>query len=141
MTLFYMTIDSVSGRLAWVRAGHDPAILYDPVTQQFDELRGEGMALGVDSNWQYVENHKAGLAPGQIIFLGTDGIWETHNSQGGMFGKKSVCNLISQNASFSAEEIVNRVVNELDIYRGNQEPEDDVTLVAIKIAPEFPLSY
>ncbi len=141
MTLFYMTIDSVSRRLAWVRAGHDPAILYDPATQRFDELRGEGMALGVDSDWQYVENHKTDLAPGQIIFLGTDGIWETHNSQGRMFGKKSVCNLISQNASFSAEEIVTHVVNELDIYRGNKEPEDDITLVVIKIAPELPLPY
>jgi len=141
MTLFYMTIDPASGRLTWVRAGHDPAILYDPATERFEELRGDGMALGVDKNWQYVENRKEDLAPGQIIFLGTDGIWETQNSRGRRFGKKSVNTVLSQNASFSAEEIITRMVNELDNYRGNQEPEDDITLMVIKIAPEVPLAH
>ena len=40
MTLFYMSIDSVSGRLSWFRAGHDPAIIYDPSAERFEELRG-----------------------------------------------------------------------------------------------------
>jgi len=44
----------------------------------------------VDINWCYEENRKTDLAEGQIIFLGTDGIWETHDPRGKMFGKKPV---------------------------------------------------
>jgi serine phosphatase RsbU (regulator of sigma subunit) len=133
MTLFYLTIDPSAGQLAWVRAGHDPAILYHPVTKDFEELRGDGMALGVDRSWQYVENRKTKLSSGQILFIGTDGIWETRNPQGKMFGKNSVCNILRRSASLKAADIVGRMVNELDEFRGSQEPEDDITLMVIKI--------
>ncbi len=139
MTLFYMTIDPIAGRLGWVRAGHDPAILYDPATERFEELRGDGIALGVDRNWRYVENHKADLTPGQIIFLGTDGIWETRNPHGKMFGKNPVCDVLRKNASLNAEGIITRMVKDLDDYRGNREPEDDITLMVIKVASGGPL--
>jgi sigma-B regulation protein RsbU (phosphoserine phosphatase) len=32
MTMFYMSIDVENKNLSWVRAGHDPAIIYDPWT-------------------------------------------------------------------------------------------------------------
>jgi serine phosphatase RsbU (regulator of sigma subunit) len=133
MTLFYLSIDPSSGQLAWVRAGHDPAILYHPEAEHFEELRGIGMALGVDRSWQYVENTKSELSPGQILFIGTDGIWETRNPQGKMFGKKNVYDMLKKNASLKAADIIGRMINKLDEYRGGQEPEDDITLMVIKI--------
>ena len=48
MTLFLLTIDPVQGRLDWVRAGHDPALVYDPAADTFEELIGTGMPLGID---------------------------------------------------------------------------------------------
>jgi sigma-B regulation protein RsbU (phosphoserine phosphatase) len=60
----------------WVRAGHDPAIFYDPGTDSFEELGGSGIALGVDEEWNYKAYTKTALKNGQIIFLITDGIWE-----------------------------------------------------------------
>jgi phosphoserine phosphatase RsbU/P len=53
MTLFYLLIDRSAGRLEWVRAGHDPALLYDPHLDRFDELNGPGIALGVDAEGAY----------------------------------------------------------------------------------------
>jgi sigma-B regulation protein RsbU (phosphoserine phosphatase) len=47
MTLFYLVLNAKKHRLSWVRAGHDPAILYDPVADAFEELHGAGVALGV----------------------------------------------------------------------------------------------
>ena len=35
MTLFYLTIDPAADRLGWVRAGHDPAIIFDPGNRAF----------------------------------------------------------------------------------------------------------
>jgi sigma-B regulation protein RsbU (phosphoserine phosphatase) len=53
MTLFYMTIDPKQRYLKWIRAGHDPAIFYDPDTDSFQELSGSGVALGVMENWEF----------------------------------------------------------------------------------------
>ena len=55
--------------LEWVRAGHDPGIFYDPARGLFEDLAGPGLALGVDSQWNYVTNRKEGLKEGQIIAL------------------------------------------------------------------------
>ena len=68
MTLFYLTIDIQNQKMQWVRAGHDPAIFYDPTTDTFDELQGNGVALGVLESWKYDENEKTGLSEDQIIF-------------------------------------------------------------------------
>jgi serine phosphatase RsbU (regulator of sigma subunit) len=55
MTLFYMSIDMEKQSLRWVRAGHDPAVVYDPVQDNFEELMGTGLALGVDQNFVFEE--------------------------------------------------------------------------------------
>lgn len=64
---------------SWVRAGHDPTIIYDPRLDQFEELKGNGLALGIDESYIFEENIKADLTPRQIIAIGTDRIWETFN--------------------------------------------------------------
>ena len=52
MTLFYLTVDAERRALEWVRAGHEPALRYDPESQSFEELRGPGMALGIDARYK-----------------------------------------------------------------------------------------
>ena len=79
MTLFFMLADRVNGKINWVRAGHDPAIIYDTATDSFSELRGSGIALGVDETLVFHEYEYGGWTDGQIIVIGTDGIWEAEN--------------------------------------------------------------
>jgi sigma-B regulation protein RsbU (phosphoserine phosphatase) len=133
MTLFYTEINTQQRSVSWVRAGHDPAIFYDPESDTFEELKGTGLALGVDEDWQYEENLRAGLKKGQIIVLATDGIWEAHNARGEMFGKDAFYEIIRRKAAFTAHQILDCVIDELDHFQKGAEPEDDVTLVVIKI--------
>jgi sigma-B regulation protein RsbU (phosphoserine phosphatase) len=136
MTLFYLTIDIQNKKMQWVRAGHDPAIFYDPTTDTYDELQGNGVALGVLESWKYDENEKTGLAEGQIIFIGTDGIWETKNAEEQMFGKDPIFKIIRQNSKARAEDIMKAVISALDRFRGDFSPEDDITLMVIKIGKD-----
>jgi PAS domain S-box-containing protein len=133
MTLFYLTIDMENKDLRWVRAGHDPAILYDPTRDEFEELKGSGLALGVAEDISYEENLKTGLAEGHIIAIGTDGIWEAHNKNGEMFGKKRFRKILRQNANAPAQDIIDAVYSDLDAFTVGVRPEDDITLVVIKI--------
>jgi sigma-B regulation protein RsbU (phosphoserine phosphatase) len=133
MTLFYLTIDPENDRIDWVRAGHDPAMIYDPGRDEFTELKGDGVALGVNEDFDFQENSKSGLANGQIIAVGTDGIWEAVNSQGEMFGKERFRSIIKANARAGSSDIVNAVYNELNQFTRGRKSEDDITLVIIKV--------
>ena len=133
MTLFYLTLDPQEDQIGWVRAGHDPAIIYDPARDTFEELKGSGIALGVDENFTYPENHKAGLSAGLIIAVGTDGIWETCNQDGEMFGKERFREIIRQNANSGARDILNAVYDEVNQFAKGLKAEDDVTLVIVKV--------
>jgi sigma-B regulation protein RsbU (phosphoserine phosphatase) len=133
MTLFYMTIDLEKNQIGWVRAGHDPAIIYDPTRDEFEELKGSGVALGVNEVFDYEENYRRDLTNGQIIAIGTDGIWEAVNRDGEMFGKARFRNIIRKNAHAAAGDILNAVYSELNQYTRGQRSEDDITLVVVRI--------
>ena len=135
-TLFYLMIDPLKQLLKWVRAGHDAALLYDPADDSFEELYGSGLALGLDETYQYEENEWKGLATGQIIYIGTDGIGETFNPEGKLFGKEPIKEIIRQNAAASAAEILKAILTALNRFRQGLEPEDDVTLVVVKITDD-----
>jgi sigma-B regulation protein RsbU (phosphoserine phosphatase) len=133
MTLFYLTIDAKNRSLSWVRAGHDPAIFYDPASDTFEELHGTGVALGVQADVRFAANEKNDLQSHQIIFLGTDGIWEARNPRGEMFGKDEIQRIIRQNHAAGAKEILTICFNTLSRFSADRAPEDDVTMIVIKL--------
>lgn len=133
MTLACLTIGKSRKSLDWIRAGHDPALLYNPVNDQFEELKGPGLALGLDKDFAYQLQHKDGLKANQLIAVGTDGIWEGSSKTGEMFGKQRFKDIIRRNASKSAETILDAVFSEHAEFTKGMKTEDDITLVIVKI--------
>lgn len=133
MTLFYLTIDRKSRNLRWVRAGHDPAIVYDPSHDRFEELKGEGLALGVNDTFSYEENLRTGMVEGQIIAVGTDGIWDARNKDGIMYGKDRLKKILRREANEGAEVILNAVYDDITLFTRGMRIEDDITLVVVKV--------
>lgn len=131
MTLFYLEVEPATGNLTWIRAGHDPAYLYSPDEDLFHEIGGKGLALGLDEDWIYKE-YKVDTRQGQILILASDGIWETQNEQGEMFGKNRLKDIVRNNINLGAEEIHKAVMKAVDDFRGQAPQEDDVTLVVMK---------
>jgi len=132
MTFFYCELVEHKTEIRWVRAGHDPALIYDPPTDAFDELKGQGVAFGLDDSFEYDSFHRR-IEPGQIILIGTDGIWEMRNKAGQMFGKEALMEIIRNNQTASARQIVDNVTETLERFRGDGKQEDDITLVVIKV--------
>ncbi len=133
MTLFYMEIDPAQRRACWVRAGHEPGLLYCPVRDRFEELSGTGLPLGVDRDAGFAEQTLSALHPGTLLALGTDGIWEARDPDGRLFGKKRFRDILRRQARSSAQEMVGAVFDELGRFCRGMPYEDDATLVVIKI--------
>jgi len=133
MTLFYADIDVSRRKIEWIRAGHDPALLYNPVGDKFEELAGRGAALGIGNQTDFSVNSLDDLSPGQILCIGTDGIWETYNTQGEMFGRQRMREIIRQNSHLPAETIVTEVIDCVREFRSGSRQEDDITLVIVKL--------
>ena len=132
VTLFYAELNHRAQEITWVRAGHDPALLYDPTAGRFEELDGNGQALGIDGSFMFTANTKRKLSPGQIMVIGTDGVWEAANSQGEMFGKERLKAILQEHHERSAEQITEAVTAGLEAFCGTARPQDDITLVVIK---------
>lgn len=136
MTLFYLALDLGERTLRWVRAGHDPALLYDPHKDTFQELQGRGVALGLDESFEYEESSVTGVGGGQIIAIGTDGIWEAHNKHGEMFGKTRFRDALRRLAETEVEGIIEAIFEELKEFTAGVKPEDDATLVVMRVNDE-----
>ena len=133
MTLFYLVIDAQARSVRWANAGHDPPMLYDPATDGFDELGGGGIPLGIEVPWRYEEYRRDRLEAGQIIVIGTDGIWEAVNRRDQQFGKDALRRIIRERAEASAAEIQHAVIAALTEFRQGLPQADDVTLVVVKM--------
>ncbi|MGD9281792.1 MAG: PP2C family protein-serine/threonine phosphatase, partial [Desulfobacterales bacterium] len=132
MTLFICEIDRDNQALHWVNAGHDPAMIYHRDSGEFEELAGNSLPLGVSETAAYQKFEKK-ITSGQIIMVGTDGIWESQSPQGEMFGKERFKDIIRENAGRPAKEIVQTVIKKVDGFRVPLERADDITLVITKI--------
>ena len=132
MTFFLAQIDPGRRQLVWVNAGHEPAIIYDPASDAFEYLKGKGMPLGVHEDATYTESSFE-IKPGQLIFIGTDGIRETRNQKDEMFGNQRLQQILRRNAKASAQTVKRAILEAVAEFRGNQPQEDDLTLVVIKV--------
>src|SRR5258708_32955219 len=92
-TLLCAVFDRKSGGGEHAIAGHNP-----PQQRTIDgvvELRARGMPLGLMPNMEY-EVKQTLLAPGDTVFLYSDGLVEAHSETREMFGMKRLQSLIAE---------------------------------------------
>ena len=132
-TMFFLEIDPASDRLQWVRAGHEPALLYQKRLGQITRLGGRGIVLGIDESFVFETQVSDDIQKGDIILIGTDGIYETRNKENRVFGQESVKRILADNCDQSAAAIQKILMSEVKKFRNAEDQEDDITLVVIKV--------
>jgi len=134
ISLFFLEIRPAERRLRWIRAGHLPGWLYEPASGRFRALDGRGMALGVSEETQFPEYEHAGWEPGAVVVLATDGLVESRSPQGEFFGEERLQAAIRAEAGLPAAALRDRLIAQVEEFRGAARQEDDVTLVVAKLA-------
>jgi sigma-B regulation protein RsbU (phosphoserine phosphatase) len=133
VSMFLLEIDPARKSLRWVRAGHEPAILYDPLQNDIQILTGDGIALGVDHKFRFQDSSQQHWESGSIVVIGTDGIHETRNPDGRMYGRKRMQDIVREHHLETAAEIQKAIIDDLHQFKGDAPQEDDITLVVIKL--------
>jgi sigma-B regulation protein RsbU (phosphoserine phosphatase) len=132
MTLFLCEIDRQNQLVQWVNAGHEPAMIFDQHDEDFHELTGGGLPMAVSEAAAF-QKFQRNIVPGQIILIGTDGIWEAQNHSGEMFGKDRFKEVVRQHANKGAKKILDAVMAAIEGFSQEQERADDITLVVVKV--------
>ena len=93
--------------------------------------------MGVDAHYRYEEHRYDNLQPGQVIVIGTDGIWEASDRLGNAYGIRRFRDVIRTHAKFPAEGILDAVYADVREFTRGARQADDITLVVAKVR-EFP---
>jgi sigma-B regulation protein RsbU (phosphoserine phosphatase) len=134
VTLFYLEVDYGRNSIAWVRCGHDPAILYSPATDRFTELMGPGMALGVITEGGYQYNSIPFAAAPHCILIYSDGAWEVENEAGEKFGRERLKKCLADCHRLELPQMLASIAGSITAFRGKAPQLDDITLAVIKIS-------
>ena len=132
ITLFFGVLNAADRSLKWTSGGHDPALWLRRSTGEIEEMPNTGIPLGVLEEAEYGQAGPVTLESGDIIVIGTDGIWEATNAAGEMFGKGRLRKIIADRADDSAADIHTAVIDAVTDFRAGCPQEDDITLVVIK---------
>jgi phosphoserine phosphatase RsbU/P len=109
VTMVLLSIQPQAGVLRWACAGHDLPLVFNPHTQQFLRFDGGDIPLGIDPDVPYQQYEVGGLCPGSLLVIGTDGVWETTNADGEMFGRERLASLLRACGQCTAVQIADRV--------------------------------
>jgi sigma-B regulation protein RsbU (phosphoserine phosphatase) len=132
LTLFYGVLDVASRSLRWNSAGHGPVLLYRCAQGEVEELSTTGIPLGILEEAFYLPAGPVFLEPGDILLIGTDGLWETRNLAGEMFGTERLSEILVAYPATASAEICRTVMNRVRDFRGDAPQEDDLTLVVVR---------
>jgi sigma-B regulation protein RsbU (phosphoserine phosphatase) len=132
MTLFLALIDVRPRLLNWCSAGQGPVYIYHQKDQCFDELSCTGPPLGVLEGTEF-KCKSLMLRDGDILIVGTDGLWEARNPQGEMFSVERVRQLLATWHHKKAEEICEGILSRVKSFTARDELDDDTSLMIVKV--------
>ena len=92
-----------------------------------------GLPIGIDDDIaDFIDHHIVELNSGDGVVLYTDGIPEAFNLEKKQYGMDRLCQVISQNWQYTAQEIKQAVIDDVREFIGEQKVFDDLTLLVLK---------
>jgi serine phosphatase RsbU (regulator of sigma subunit) len=131
-TFFLAHIEGNGLRMSFSNAGHNWPVVLRPNGERVFLARG-GTVLGFLEEIDFEEDHVS-LKPGDRVVFYTDGISEAANGSGELFGEERLYEAVhAVPRDLPARAIAERVLESLRAFLGDVEPQDDMTLLVIRV--------
>ena len=137
VTMFIGLINLESGRMDFCNAGHNPPVIVDNTNQrsidmcQFLEMESNapiGLWPNLDFEGEAFENIK-----GHSLLVYSDGLNEAENQQQQQFSDERILQVLHSRDFHTAKEIVDALVSEVERHRNGAAPNDDLTMMCIRL--------
>ena len=133
VTMFLGRIDPGKRSLEYASAGHEPGYLLRRSGEIGAVLGSTVPPLGLFPDQQFCSGQVVPLEPGDTIVLLTDGITESTNADGDLFGSEGALDFIRSQRQDPAGELVRGLYLAARTFAGGISQFDDITSVICKV--------
>lgn len=131
-TMIYGIVETRNARLLLTQAGH-PCPIYQPKEAHATLLGTGGFPVGLFPDVEYREEELC-LHPGDRLFFYSDGIPECTGKEGERFSVDRLIALVEEWRDRPLRDVVAGIKQAIEHWRGSEEFEDDITLLALEKA-------
>ena len=132
VTAFMGFLDPASHRIRFHSGGQGPILHYRAATEHCDWHQPTTFPVGVMAIEDPGPAQELDMAPGDVLVLLSDGIYEFENRQGAHFGEERVARLLQYHHHLPAAEIGRQILNATFDYGAGVTQKDDITLVIVR---------
>ena len=137
VTLFYGELETATGRLTYVNAGHNPPFLRR-ANGELEQLPATAMLLGVMPDAP-VEAQQVQIEPNDRLLLFTDGLSEALNTKDEEYGTARLEGSLARSHTQTPQAALEQLVADVQKFCGSAPPHDDLTLMLVARQPPSPL--
>lgn len=131
LTLFLGVLNVKTGELNYCNAAHTPTFILKQDGSIIELKQAHGLPLGLYPDKKYSDS-KITLKKGDSIILFTDGVTELQDINRLQFGVERFKESVSQLSGLKSEEMIKRIEKSLNLFKGEVEQNDDLSLLIIK---------
>jgi serine phosphatase RsbU (regulator of sigma subunit) len=135
VTMFIGLADLDEGKLYYCNAGHNPPVIggteKKAAFMQMEPNAPIGLWPGLEFIGETIENFFN--CP---LLLYTDGLNEAENDRQEQFGEERIISFLTEKSFGSAKNVIDALKDEVDNHRNGAAPNDDLTLMCLKIKTE-----
>lgn len=131
VTLFYGVINTATGVITYVNAGHNPPYILHSNGKVEVLPNSENICTGVIEGFPYKANELK-LEKGDTLVTFTDGVTEACDTQNELYGEARLEALLTGLAGKSAEEITHAVNADVTKHAEGAEQSDDITMLTLR---------
>jgi sigma-B regulation protein RsbU (phosphoserine phosphatase) len=132
VTLFYGILNTKQMTFRYVNAGHNPPIFLKEASNDTVLLKARGIALGAVEDIE-LQEAEIKLTQGDEVILYTDGVTEAIDEKNEQFSQERLIKVIRDSRALSAQDLMKKIQNEVNLFVNNQPQFDDVTLMILKV--------
>jgi len=136
ITLFVGLLDPPRRELRYVNAGHNPQFLLR-ADGGIERLDSTGLPVGLLPGRGF-EARAVAVEPGDLLFLYTDGAVEAPNESGDFFDADRLQQALVGASAEGIDEVLVSVERALRAFRGQADPADDATMLALRLGKRPP---
>lgn len=131
VTLWLGILEISTGKLSAANAGHEYPCLKQN-DESFSLLKDpHGLVLGALDNTVY-RSYDIQLAPGDTLFLYTDGVTEAATTENELFGAERLVDALNLEPSAPVATLVDHVRSAITGFVGDAPQADDITMMALR---------